>query len=71
MNESDATREGTVNKAFTLALLGEYDLALENLEQSFEAGDPYAIHMNRMVIYDPLRENPRFQALLKRMNLWP
>jgi TolB-like protein len=70
-NESDATREGTTEKAFQLALLGEYELALENLEQTFEAGDPYAIHMNRISVYDPLRDNPRFQALLKKMNLWP
>ena len=71
LNEPGAIREGTTEKAFQLALLGEYDLALENLEQTFEAGDPYAIHMNRFNVYDPLRENPRFQALLKKMNLWP
>ena len=71
LDESDAIREGTTDRAMQLALLGEYDLALENLEQTFETGDPYAIHMNRISVYDPLRENPRFQALLAKMNLWP
>ena len=71
LNESDAIREGTTDRAMQLALLGEFDLALDNLEQTFETGDPYAIHMNRISVYDPLRENPRFQALLKKMNLWP
>jgi hypothetical protein len=52
-------------------LLEEPDLAMENLEKSFEAGDSYAIHVNRMIVYDSLRDNPRFQAHLAKMNLWP
>ena len=52
-------------------LLKEYELALDYLEQSFAEGDAYAIHMNRMDVYDPIRENPRFQALLAKMNMWP
>ena len=63
--------EGVQGKALTLMILGERELALENLEQSFEAGDPYAAHLNRMVIYDSLRDDPRFQALLAKINLWP
>ena len=53
------------------SFLGEYDLAPENLELGFETGDPYSVRMNSVVIFDPLRENPRFQALLAKMNLWP
>jgi len=63
LNESDAIREGTTDRAMQLALLGEFDLALDNLEQTFETGDPYAIHMNRISVYDPLRENPRFWGM--------
>lgn len=42
-----------------------------NFEIGFAESDAYMVHMNRMNIYDPLRENPRFQAILKKMNLWP
>jgi hypothetical protein len=53
-------------------MLGAQDLALQNLEEAFEAGDPYAIHMNRLDDhYGPLRDHPRFQALLRKMNLLP
>ena len=51
--------------------LGEYELAMENLEKAFAEGDPLAIYMNQWPMLDPLRENPRFQALLAKMNLWP
>ena len=63
--------EGVFGKALQYALLGEYESALENLEAGFAAGDPYAAQMNYMKIYDPLRETPRFQAMLKEMNLLP
>jgi len=54
-----------------LMMLGERELALERLLLNFEADGPYAPHINRMDIYDPLRDDPRFQAMLKKMNLWP
>jgi len=57
--------------ALQYALLGEYDSALESLETAFAAGDAYATAMNYMKVYDPLRDNPRFQAMLKEMNLFP
>jgi TolB-like protein/Tfp pilus assembly protein PilF len=52
-------------------LLGRSDLALERLLANFEAGGPYLPHINRMKIFDPLRDDPRFQEILKEMNLWP
>ncbi len=63
--------DGALDRGLYLALMGESDLALANLERAFAKGDPYAIHMNRISLYDPLRDNPRFQALLTKMNLWP
>jgi TolB-like protein len=63
--------DGATTKALYLAILGEDELALANMERASKTGDPYGVHMNRMVIYDGLRENPRFQALLASMNLWP
>jgi TolB-like protein/Tfp pilus assembly protein PilF len=61
--------DGVFGKALQFVLLGEYELALENLEVGFAAGDPYATAMNYMYIYQPLRSEPRFQAMLKEMNL--
>jgi TolB-like protein len=63
--------KGVFGKALQYALLGEYELALIDLENGFEEGDPFAAQMNYMKIYDPIRDNPRFQAMLKEMNLLP
>ena len=52
-------------------MLGERELAMERLERNFEAGGPYAPHINRIDLFDPLRDDPRFQAMLAKMNLWP
>jgi len=62
---------GAQGKAAYLMMLNEPELALDNLEKGFAESRGYMVHMNRMVIYDPLRENPRFQALLAKMNMWP
>jgi tetratricopeptide (TPR) repeat protein len=70
LQASEEIRDG-LEKAQLLMLLGEDGLALTSLELGFEAGDPYAVHVNRLDIYDPLRGNPRFQALLKKMNFEP
>ncbi len=63
--------DGVFGKAIEYALLGEYELALENLEFAFKTGDPLAIHMNWIHMYQPLHNNPRFQAMLREMNLLP
>jgi TolB-like protein/Flp pilus assembly protein TadD len=62
---------GVVGRSAPLMLLNKYELALDDLEKGFAEGDAYAVHMNRMSGYDPVREHPRFQALLAKMNLWP
>ena len=64
--------DGASGRAQAFMVLGAQELALQNLEEAFEAGDPYAIHMNRFDQYfGPIRDNPRFQALLRKMNLLP
>jgi TolB-like protein len=67
----DELQDGVLWKSLYYMMLGERELALASLEKGFEAGDPYAVHMNRVVIYDVLRDDPRFQAMLTKMNLWP
>jgi len=71
MEQDPAMPDGALGKASYLMMLNEPELALDNLEIGFAKNDGYMVHMNRMDIYDPLRENPRFQALLMKMNLSP
>jgi TolB-like protein len=61
--------DGAMGNALPLMMLGEHELAIENLLRSFEQGDPYAAHMNRVVSYEPIRNDPRFQELIRKMNL--
>jgi adenylate cyclase len=63
--------DGVFGKSLQYAVLGEFESALESLEKAYQADDGYSSSMGYMRIYDPLRENPRFQAMLKEMNLWP
>lgn len=58
-------------KSLYYMLLDERELALSGMETAFAAGDPYAVHMNRLVVYDVFRDDPRFQRMLKELNLWP
>jgi serine/threonine-protein kinase len=62
-------KDGAFGKALQLILLDEPELALDSLEAGLEAGDPLASYANFMKVYDPLRGEPRFQAMLRKMNL--
>jgi adenylate cyclase len=62
-------RDGAFGKALHYMLLDEPELALNSLEAGFAAGDPLAAYINFMDIYDPLRGDPRFLAMLRAMNL--
>ncbi len=48
---------------------GDYDRAIEWLERAFEVRDPMLPYNGFYPIWDPLRSDPRFQDLLRRMNL--
>lgn len=50
------------------AWAGENDRALESLERAFEQRDPNMPYIGVMPEWDNLRDEPRFQALLHRMN---
>ncbi len=49
--------------------LGENDLALEWLEKAYEERDAALIWLKVDRVYDNLRSDPRFKALLKKVGL--
>jgi hypothetical protein len=53
--------------AISLAL-GDTTEALNQLEYSYAHHFLSTIFMNMDVVWDPIRNEPRFQALLKKMN---
>ncbi len=71
LRERQDLRDGVMGKALQYALLEEYESALESLEAGFAIGDSTAPRMNVMQVYEPLHDNPRFQAMLREMNLLP
>ena len=48
---------------------GEENRAIDWLERGYEARDPNMPYIGILPILDPLRSEPRFQALLRKMNL--
>jgi serine/threonine protein kinase/Tfp pilus assembly protein PilF len=48
---------------------GDYEKAMDWLERAFEARDPGLPYAGISPLYDPLRSDPRFQDLLRRLNL--
>jgi TolB-like protein len=61
--------DGVYGKGMQYMLLGEHESALDSLENGLLIGDPLATHMNYVKVYDPIRSDPRFQAMLRKMNL--
>ena len=48
--------------------LGDHDQAISWLQQAAEERDGLMFHLNKLLLYDPLRSDPRFRALLRKMN---
>ncbi|MDT8070329.1 MAG: hypothetical protein ROO76_19345 [Terriglobia bacterium] len=49
--------------------LGEIDQAFEWMDRAVEERDPIIIPILSYAFLDPIRSDPRFQAILKKMNL--
>ena len=65
---SNADKVGTYEVAFIHAGLGEKDQAFEWLEKAYEVRDKGMSSLKVDPTLDPLRSDPRFQDLLRRMN---
>ena len=48
--------------------LGENEAAIDELERGYEQRDTAMIHVKEDPRFDPLRSNPRFTALVQKMN---
>ncbi len=53
------------------AHLGDQDQAMRWLEESYEKREYFVTFLTAGPAWDPLRDDPRFQDLLRRMNLEP
>lgn len=57
--------------AFGAIGLGDWDSAFEWLGKAIEARDPLVVPIKTFAFLDPIRADPRYRALLSRMNLSP
>ena len=57
--------------AYLFAGLGEKDQAFSYLEKAYEERDAVLTYLQIAPAFDPLRSDPRFQDLLRRMNFPP
>jgi len=55
--------------AWIYAALGDKDNAFAELERSFDERDVYLNRINSDPFMDPLRDDPRFNELLRKLNL--
>jgi hypothetical protein len=62
---------GVIGKPILFALLGRNDLTLAELERLFAEQDPYRAFVYMIPAFEPLRADPRFQALVHQVNLPP
>ena len=67
-----AERSGTsVVIARMYAFAGDKDLAQQWLEKAYQDGDSTMVYLKVDPSFDILRDDPRFQALLRKMNFPP
>jgi hypothetical protein len=64
----DSGRGHAVGIALRYQDAGDNDRAIDWLEKAYEEHDPNLPYLGNP-LYDPLRSDPRFQELLRRMNL--
>ncbi|MCM3871320.1 MAG: tetratricopeptide repeat protein [Pyrinomonadaceae bacterium] len=68
---SDQGYVSPLDKAIVYTGLGELDQAFEWFEKAYQANSGPLVYLKVDPIYDSLRSDPRFNDLLRRMNLAP
>ena len=64
-------RVSDVAQAMTATGLGDHDAALEHLEAAVGNRDPGLVALRNSAVWDPLRNDPRFQAIVQNVrDLW-
>ena len=69
--QSNRGESSPVRTACLYLAVGEKQRALDWLEKAYEERDPYMAFLNVRPELDPLRSDPRFQDLVRRMNFPP
>jgi TolB-like protein/Tfp pilus assembly protein PilF/predicted Ser/Thr protein kinase len=60
---------GIMGVAQQYLFAGDLDRVVESLQKAYEARTPKLLDIGHGPLWDPLRSDPRFQELLRRMNL--
>ena len=68
VQRSKKTYVSPVHLATIYSVLGDRERALSALEQAYQEHDPYMIYVKVDINFDPLRSEPRFQAVVRGMN---
>ena len=58
-----------ISRAWIYIGMGDSDEAFEWLDRAVDEHDPHILHFPCKPAYDPIREDPRFSALLRKMRL--
>jgi len=51
--------------------IGDYDAAFVYLERAYKSHNAYILYLNADQGWDPIRSDPRFRDLVRRMGLQP
>jgi hypothetical protein len=58
-----------VDAAAIQVRLGDYDAAFADLERAYTSHSAYILYLNANAVWDPIRPDPRFRDLTRRMGL--